>query len=174
MQPTQTWQSYLPLIVIVVVFALRARTMNRHQRMHLGRLAVAPVIVALLAIWLVVTSPPDLAGLGAALAGIALGALLGWQRARLVAIAYDPASDTFTMKQSPFALIVLLAIIVARRMIMHATVGGEPGAAAMAPQAMETIDGLIGFALAMVATRNGELWLRARKLRTESLQSSEP
>jgi hypothetical protein len=167
-QPTPTWLSYLPLVVIAVVFALRARSVNRPRRMHLGRLVIAPVIVALIAVWLLATMPPDATGLAASGCGIIVGIALGWQRARLVAIAYEPSSDTFTMKQSPFALVLLLAIVVLRRVIMHATVATDPHTTAMAPEALWTVDGLIGFALAMVVTRNGELWLRARKLRGES------
>jgi hypothetical protein len=168
MQHNPAWLSYLPLAVIAVVFALRARAINRPQRMHLGRLAIAPAIVALIAVWLLATVPPDAIGLAASACGIIAGIALGWQRARLVAITHDPATDTFTMKQSPFALVLLLAIVVLRRVIMHATLATDPHTAAMAPEALWTIDGLIGFALAMVVTRNGELWLRARRLREQN------
>jgi len=170
-QPAQ-WQSYLPLVVIAAIFALRLRNVNRDRRLRLGQLLVAPLIVAMAAVFVFTTMALDWTGLAIMGAGLVAGAALGWQRARLMKIAYDPVSATFTIRQSPFALVLLIGVIVLRRLAMGAATGPGPHSAAMAPQAVWTIDGLIGFGLAMVVTTNTELWLRARKLRAEGgLQS---
>lgn len=163
-QPAQ-WQSYLPLVFLAAVFLWRARSMNREVRMHQGRLLVAPVLVVVTGIYILANVGLDAPGAEICIAGIVAGGLLGWQRARLVTIAYDAANDTFTMKQSPFALILLFAVIVLRRVVLHSTMDGDPTSAAALPQTLWTIDGLIGFGVATVTARNGELWLRARALR---------
>jgi hypothetical protein len=160
-QPSAQWQSYLPFVVIAIVFLIRLRTINRERRMHLGRLLVGPTIVALFAVWLLITATPDWVGLAIAAGAMTIGALAGWQRARLMTIAYDPQSDTFTVRQSPVALAFLIGIIVVRRVVLYAAPVQGFGIA----HAMWPIDGLIGFGLGMVMIHNGELWLRARRLR---------
>lgn len=162
-QPAQ-WQSYLPFIVIALVFVLRLRHVNRERRMHPGRLLVAPSILLLFAAGAFATIMPGWTGLAIGAGGVAVGAGVGWQRARLMKIAYDPTNDIFTTRQSPIALAFLIAIMVLRRLVLHAA----PVAGAAMPRALWPVDGLIGFGLAMVTVHNVELWRRARKLRRDA------
>ncbi len=159
------WQSYLPFFVIAVVLAIRLRRMNHERRMHPWRLLIGPVIIALFAAGLLITATPDTTGLAIGAGGVAIGTVIGWQRARLMKMAYDRQSETFSIRQSPAALIFVIAIMVLRRVIIPAQpIGGAIGHAVTA-RALWPIDGLIGFGLAMVVAHNAELWLRARKLR---------
>ena len=159
------WQSYLPFVVIALIFAIRMRRINRERRMHLGRLAIAPAIIVLVAGYLVATATPDRVGMAIAAGGLALGAAVGCQRARFMKIAYDSQADIFTMRQSPAALIFLIGIMIVRRLILYELPVSHMTAGASLTRTLWPIDGLIGFALAMVIAHNAELYLRARKLR---------
>jgi len=166
MEHPEQWQSYLPFVVIALVFALRLRRINRERRMHLGRLLVAPTIILVVAGYLVATATPDLVGFAIAVGGLVIGGVVGWQRARFTRIAYDPQGDIFTMRQSPAAVIFLVGIMIVRRVIMVEM----PAMTAGASMAHMTIDGLIGFGLAMVIAHNGELYLRARRIKAALVQ----
>jgi hypothetical protein len=47
-------------------------------------------------------------------AALALGALLGWWRARLTTIAVDPQSHQLTSRASPVGMLVILALFAVR------------------------------------------------------------
>jgi hypothetical protein len=165
------WQSYIPFAVIALVFVLRLRQINRHRRIHLWRLLVAPALVSVVALALMTSAAPDAKGFAAFVGAMVPGVAVGWQRARFMAMEYDRESDSLSVRTSPVALVFLLAIMVLRRMVLWTAgvFGGAAGAmAGGAHQAMWPIDGLIGFGLAMVVAQNVELWLRARKLRAAS------
>lgn len=169
MQAT-SWQPYLPFLVIGVLLVIRLRRASKARRMHLGRLLIAPGILGLLTIYLAVVLPPDLAGAGIFAGGAAVGTALGWQRARLMKIVYDPPSDSFTLQQSPLAVALLIGVMLLRRLVL-------PGAAAMqggghSPHAMWLVDGLIGFGLGTIVAQNTELWLRAKALRAATLSDT--
>ena len=169
MQPP-SWQPYLPFLVIGVSLVIRLRRVNRARRMHLWRLLVGPTLLGLAAIYLAISMPPDLAGAGIFAGGAAVGTALGWQRARLMKIVYDPPSDSFTLQQSPLAVALLIGVMLLRRLVL-------PGAAAMqggghSPHAMWLIDGLIGFGLGTIVAQNTELWLRAKALRAATLSNT--
>ena len=170
MHPTAWWQPFLPFVAIAVVLALRLRNINRTRRMHLGRLLVAPIIVGLLAIYLFMSVPPDGAGLAIFAVGLAVGAAIGWQRARLMKVSYDPASNTFSLKQSPLAVVLLIAIMLLRRLALPGV--AMSGGATNIPRALGLINGLIGFGLGTVMAHNLELWLRARAMRAKALSDT--
>lgn len=166
---SSSWQTYLPFVVIAVVFLLRLRNVKTARRMRLGRLLVGPIIVGLLAADLFFSVPPDTAGIAIFAGGLAAGAALGWQRARWMKVSFDPATGMFMLKQSPLALVLLIGVMVVRRLFLPGgSVTMEPGFAA-APHAMWIIDGLIGFGLGTISAQNVELYRRARTLRASML-----
>ncbi|WP_428332017.1 hypothetical protein [Novosphingobium sp.] len=170
MEHPEQWQSYLPFIIIALVLAIRLRRINRERRMHLGRLLVAPTIIVVVAGYLAATATPDLTGVGIAAGAMVIGGIVGWQRARFMTIAYDPAVDVFTMKQSPAAVLFLIAIMLVRRVVMAEMPVSHIGAGVSMARAMWPIDGLIGFGLAMVIAHNTELYLRARRMKAALVQ----
>jgi hypothetical protein len=171
MNPPDSWQTYIPFVAVGIALLIRLRRVNRARRMHLWRLAVGPTLLGLAAIYLAVTMPPDLAGVAIFAGAAAAGSALGWQRARLMKIAFDPATNSFTLQQSPWAVALLIGIMLLRRLLL-------PGVAAMqgggghSAQAMWLIDGLIGFGLGTIVTQNTELWLRAKALRVAALSGT--
>jgi len=166
----EQWQSYLPFVVIALVLAIRMRRINRERRMHLGRLLVSPTIIVVVAGYMVATATPDLIGFAIAAGAMAAGAAVGWQRARFMTIAYDPQTDIFTMKQSPAAVLFLVAIIVVRRAVLFGMPASPMAAGNPLAHAMWPIDGVIGFGLAMVIAHNVELYLRARRMKAALVQ----
>ncbi|WP_420381746.1 hypothetical protein [Novosphingobium sp.] len=170
MEHPEQWQSYLPFIIIALVLAIRLRRINRERRMHLGRLLVAPTIIVVAAGYLIAAATPDLVGLGIAAGAMLVGAGVGWQRARFMKIAYDPATDIFMMKQSPAAVLFLVAIMLVRRVVLAELPVSHFGADVSLARAMWPIDGLIGFGLAMVIAHNAELYLRARRMKAALIQ----
>ena len=47
-------------------------------------------------------------------AALILGAALGWLRARLVKVAFDPRTDMLTQQGTPYGLLLLLGLFAAR------------------------------------------------------------
>ena len=167
MHPTASWQTYLPLVTIGVVLLIRLRRAAKARRMHVWRLLVGPTILGLLAIYLAVSLPPDRTGIAIFAAAAAGGVALGWQRARLMKIVFDPVTDTFTLQQSPWAVALLIGVMLLRRVLLPQFAAMQGGA--HMPHATWLIDGLIGFGLGTIVAQNTELWLRARALRAAML-----
>ena len=158
-----TLKAALPLLILAVVFALRWRNLNKPRKLKVGRLWIAPVVIAAMATFVLVTMPPSAMGWLAFGIGIPVGAAVGWQRARLMHLERDPVSGELMMRQTPAALLLLLGVAGVRRVIG----GGSPGASAaggkLAPTALLFTDGLLGFALGMVIAQRLTLYLRARE-----------
>jgi hypothetical protein len=153
------------------VLLIRLRRVQRARPMHLWRLAIGPTLLGLAAIYLAVSVPPDLAGVAIFAGAAAAGAALGWQRARLMKIAYDPATNSFTLQQSPWAVALLIGVMLLRRLLLPGA-AAMPGGSGHAPHAMWLIDGLIGFGLGTIVAQNTELWLRAKALRVAALSGT--
>ncbi|MBU6268199.1 MAG: DUF1453 family protein [Sphingomonadales bacterium] len=162
-------QTLLPLGVVAVVFLLRFRNLNRARRLRPGRLWLVPGLIALvigLGLWV---QPPVPAGWLL----FALGLVAGWWRGRFMHMAYDAAADVLMVRQSPAALLFLMALFAVRR-AASAEFGIGAGAgphAALAPSALLASDALMGFALGLVAGQRIELWIRARRLRAGAATS---
>jgi hypothetical protein len=171
MHPTVSWQPYIPLLVIGVLLVVRLRRVNKARPMHLWRLAVGPGILGLAAIYLAVSVPPDLAGVAIFAGAAGAGAALGWQRARLMKIAFDPATNSFTLQQSPWALALLIGVMLLRRLLLPSAAAMQ-GGGGHSQHAMWLIDGLIGFGLGTIVAQNTELWLRARALRVAAVSGT--
>ena len=111
-------------------------------------------------------APPPLADLPwFALAAI-LGAALGWQWGRLMAIHVDPENGTLMTRGSLAALIVIVLLIVVRvglRALL--TVQG----AAWHLDAVLITDGLIVFSAFLFGVRGLEMYLRARRVMAATL-----
>jgi membrane protein CcdC involved in cytochrome C biogenesis len=158
-QVHQSWISYAVTIgVVVIVLGLRMRRMGQMRPLKLETLWVVPAIyfaVALLMFWQL--PPTGWVGI-ASLAGLAIGAGVGWQRGKMMHIHVDPETHSLNQKASPaamFFLIVLILVRMAARSIFVTEGGISP--------AMLT-DPLIAFALGMFSLTRLEMFLRARRL----------
>ena len=159
----QSWISYAVTIgIIIVVMALRMRTMGKMRPLKLETLWVIPTTYVLVAGLMFVTLPPvGWVGIASAI-GLILGAAVGWQRGKMMHIHVDPETHALNQKASPAAMFFLIALIVVR-MGAKAIFGAESNVS----PAMLT-DPLIAFALGMFTLQRVEMYQRARRLLDEA------
>ena len=156
----------VPLVIIVPLLYRRLRRMLKPQPLKLNRLWIRPAIILFAGIAVLAGAPPPLADLPwFALAAI-LGAALGWQWGRLMAIHVDPENGTLMTRGSLAALIVIVLLIAVRvglRALL--TVQG----AAWHLDAVLITDGLIVFSAFLFGVRGLEMYLRARGVMAATL-----
>lgn len=162
----KTLQTWLPLVVIGVVFAFRFRNLSKPKPFQPGQLWIAPLLLIAVFVLLVVSLPPSATGWLVIAFGVMIGGGLGWKRGHLMHLERDLQSGAVMIRQSPAALALILGIILARRGV-SAGLGVDPGADSaghMSNAAVLLTDGLLGFALGMVIVMRFTLWQRAKAL----------
>lgn len=159
----QTWlTAVLPFVIIAVVLGLRLRSMSRERPLKVGTLWVVPVIYLALVGWMLFALPPTIAGWALVAAGVAVGAVLGWHRAKLIRIERNAETGELRQKASPLAMLLLVALIVLKlgaRAIFGESAATQPGSSAML-----LTDAFIGFALGLLSATRIELYIRAKQL----------
>lgn len=165
----QTLQLVLPIVVIAVIFLLRARRVGKPQPLKLGLLWIRPALL-LLGCAAVLLLPPrpgaapvhllpvDWAILAL---GAALGAVGGWQLGRTMAIEVHPENGTLLVTTNPIGLLVLVGLVALRTVAR--TEAGLIGANWPVNPAV-IVDALIVFSAAMFTVRSVEMYLRAKKV----------
>ena len=151
----------LPFVIIAVVVGSRLRSMSRQRPLNVGTLWIVPVVYLVLVGSMIVTLPPSAGGWSLIAAGIAVGAVVGWHRGKLIRIERN-SDGKLMQKASPLAMLLLLALIVLKlgaRAIFGDTAAGHPGSAAML-----LTDAFLGFALGLLSATRLELYLRARRI----------
>ena len=152
----------LPFLVIAVVLALRFRSMSKERPLKVGTLWVGPVIYLVLVGSMVATLKPPPIGWDLMIAGLGIGAAVGWRRGKLIRIQRNPDNGELTQKASPLAMLLLLALVVLKfgaRSIFGDTAATQPGSSAIL-----MTDAFLGFALGLLTATRVELYLRARRL----------
>jgi hypothetical protein len=161
----------LPFILLFV--ALRLWRGSRARKLRVEAMWIRPLIILLILGATIYADPPPLAPVSAAIVtlvvlGVAAvaGFVFGWQRGRMVRISIDVETHALTSQQSPWALLILIAIIAIRFGIRYALqgeheYGGVP--VALIADAVTVLYGgnIVGMQL--------EQWLRARKLVAETV-----
>jgi hypothetical protein len=166
-------KTFLPVVVIVVVLALRMRSMSKVRPLKLNTLWVVPAMLVALAAVTLFINPPGLAALSISAVALIAGGLIGWQRGKLIRIERDPASGDLTQRASPAAMILLIAIIgirYAARTYFDATPGAD---GQMSAQTLLITDALLMFADGLIAMTRIEMGLRARRIMAGGEQPSE-
>ena len=159
----QTWTSYAITIgIIVIVMALRLRRAGQMRPLKLGGLWVVPALYLAVAAIMFAQLPPKGWVAIASVAGLAIGAAVGWQRGKMLHIHVDPETHALNQKASPAAMFFLIALIVVR-MGARGILGEQGGVS----PAMLT-DPLIAFALGMFTLQRVEMYLRAKRLLEEA------
>ena len=158
----QGWISYAVSIgIIVVVMSLRMRRMAQTRPLKLGTLWVVPAIYGGVATLMFFQFPPTGGVAVATIAGVLVGAAVGWQRGKMMHIDVEPETHALNQKASPAAMFFLMALI-ALRMLGRGLVGSEDFSPAM------LTDPLISFAFGMFTLQRTEMYLRARRLLEEA------
>ena len=159
----QTWTTYAITIgIIIVVMALRLRSMSKMRRLKLGALWIVPALYLAVAAIMFAQLPPKGWVAIASVSGLLIGAAVGWQRGKMMHIHVDPETHALNQKASPAAMMFLIALIVVR-----AGARSVLGQDSNVSPAMLT-DPLIAFALGMFTLTRLEMYLRAKRLLEEA------
>lgn len=146
---------------IAFALAMRFRRMRRGRRLRLAWLWVVPLLVGSIAGALLYFAPPSPFGWAVCALALGIGALLGWQRARLVDVTIDPDSHQLSQRESPLAMLFIL-LIIAIRLAIRRYGGAE--AEAWQLNALVISDALVVMAFGLLATQRLVLWQRGRAL----------
>ncbi len=168
------FQYVIPAIVIVVVLAVRMRSMNKQRPLNPRRLLIFPILLVGIALITIGLHPPGLIGLGLCLLGFVVGGLIGWQRGRMMRIERDPVTGGLVQRASPAAMLLLVAIIIVR-FVARAYFVGTPGPdtpGGMDAHALLITDVMLTFAVGLLGMTRIEMFLRARHILGAPLQSS--
>jgi len=157
-------KTVLPIAIILIVFAFRFRNLSKPKPFNAGRLWLAPAIVALAVTFFLWNFPPSPVGWLAILFGMAIGAIAGIKRGQWMHLERDPATGKLLIRQSPAALVFLIAIVLSRRALSYelGAGGGADSSGHLPPAALLLTDGLMAFALAMIVAMRFTLWQRAK------------
>ena len=157
--------SYLvPLGVVAVIIVLRN---SRARQLKIERLWVTPAIYLILMASALAEAPPPLTPVSLAiLAGaFALGAAIGWQRARFVQIHIHPETHELSSRSSPIGILFIFAILVVRYAARDLLAGN---AGLLHLPIVAITDGFLLLAIAMLTTQRLEIWQRASRMLAEA------
>ena len=163
----QTWvSSAITIGIILIVLLLRARRMGRMRPLKLNSLWVVPAIYLVVAVLMFIQLPPTGWVAIASIAGLVIGAAVGWQRGKMMHIHVDPETHALNQKASPAAIIFLIVLIVVRTLARD--ILGQAGGASPAL----LTDPLIALALGMFTLTRLEMYLRAKQLLEDARASA--
>jgi uncharacterized membrane protein SirB2 len=162
------WATLIPIVIAMGLVILRN---SRARRLRIEAMWIAPVvIVALIGLALFAETArggPILTPLniGLDVAGVVIGAVLGWWRARFTNITIDPASHELTSKASPIGMVVIMGILVLRTMIRtYAAQSNGP----LGQWGPPLTDALLVMSVGLVCAQRLEIFLRASRLLAEA------
>ena len=157
-------QSILPVVVIVTVMALRYRSLKKAQPLRPKTLWIAPLLLIGIAVYVLYHAPLSAIGLSIGAVALVIGALIGWQRGKLIRITRDPATGKLTQQASPVAVILLIGII-GLRYVLRNYFDLTPGAdGKLSGQALVVTDVLLLFAVGLIVATRAEMIIRVRRL----------
>lgn len=152
----------IPLIIVVVVLVLRGRRMTMKRPLKPGLLWFVPAVFIAVGALSLAQFPPhglDWAWLAVALV---LGAVLGWQRGRLMKIWVEPETGQLVSQGSAWAVVFLVVLIVLRT-LLRSGLQYEAGAWAIQPALIN--NAFVAFAVGLFTTQRAEMALRVSRLK---------
>ena len=156
------WTYVVPLIAVALVILRNSRA----RRLRVETLWIMPVVIlALVGLSFTQQGTPSPLMLGIDVAALAIGALLGWWRARFTHISVDPATHQLTSRASPIGMLVVLAIFALRYAVR---LYAPQSASTLGVPAIEIADALLVITVGLVCAQRLELALRATRLLNEA------
>ena len=108
-------QILLPMLIAVAIIALRAPRMMQPRRFRPAALWIGPALMLILAGMLLAVRPmPSAAHIAGIVVAFVLGCGLGFARAKLVRVAFDPQTGMITQRGTPFGILLLVGLLVLR------------------------------------------------------------
>lgn len=157
--------SYLvPLGVVAVIIVLRN---SRPRKLKIERLWVTPAIYLILMASALAEAPPPLTPISIAIliGAFAIGAAIGWQRARFTQIHIHPETHDLTSRSSPIGILFIFAILVVRYAARDLLAGN---AKLLHLPIVAITDGFLLLAIGMLTTQRLEVWQRASRMLAEA------
>lgn len=156
------WTYMVPLVAIALVILRNTRA----RRLRVETLWIMPVmILVLVALSFSQQRLPSPLMLAIDLAALAVGALLGWWRARFTHITVDPATHQLTSRASPIGMLLILAIFAVRYGIrMYAA----ENANTLHVSVTAVADAALIISVGLVCAQRLEIALRATRLLNEA------
>jgi hypothetical protein len=156
------WSNLIPLIAVALVILRNARA----RRLRIEAMWIAPVIIiALIALALSAEGMPPPLGLALDAAGLAVGAGLGWWRARFTHITVDPVTHELTSRASPIGMMVILAVFAVRYGVRYLA---QQNGTTLGVWAVAIPDALLVMSVGLVCAGRIEIFLRATRLLNEA------
>lgn len=157
-------QTILPFVIIAVVMARRWKNIDKPVALRTGRMWIMPALLTVLVGAMLFAMPPAPLGWGVFALGVVIGGAVGWQRARLMRFHLDEETGDVMVRQSPLAFLFIVALFLARRLLIPGREAQAAGQVASAGLPLVT-DALLGFAMGMIIGMRIEMWRRAKALR---------
>jgi hypothetical protein len=157
--------SYLvPLGVVAVVIVLRN---SRPRRLKIERLWVTPAIYLVLLGAALAQAPPPLTPVSIAIlvGAFAIGAAIGWQRARFTQIHIHPETHDLTSRASPIGILFIFAILVAKNAASSLLKGD---AESLHLPLLAITDGFFLLVIGTLSAQRLEIWQRASRILAEA------
>ena len=160
------WTQLIPLLIALPIMAVVLRRNMKGRRLRVEWMWVRPVILlALGAVVLSQSAAPSLLMGAAMAAALVAGAGLGWMRGKMMRITVDPETHMATMQASPIAVAFIVGLVAVRY-------GARALLAETAPTLHVNLAGatnvLLVLAIGLVVAQQLEMWLRCRRLITDS------
>lgn len=157
-------QTALPFAIIAFVMWRRWKNIDRPVALRTGRMWIMPAVLTGVIGAMLYALPPAPLGWGVFALGFVIGGAVGWQRARLMHFHLDEETGAVMMRQSPLAFLFIVALFLARRLLIPGREAQAAGQTASHGLPLVT-DALLGFALGMIVGMRIEMWRRAKALR---------
>lgn len=163
-----TWTYFIPVAVIALVVLRNSRA----RRLRIETLWITPVLIfAAVGTLFSQQGMPSPVFLAVDIAALAVGAVLGWWRARFTHIAVDPATHQLTSRASAIGMLVILAIFALRYGVR--TYAAQH-ASTLGVSANAIADAALVISVGLVCAQRLEIALRATRLLNEARASSTP
>jgi len=158
----QLWTNLIPLVFLGIVILRNSRA----RTLRIERLWISPAIVMALTVLTFAASPPPTpVGIAMDFVALALGAGLGWWRARASRFTVDPETHVITSKVSPAGMLLILGIFAARYLLRSLLTADST---VLHVSAIEASDSFLILAVGLVSAQRLEWLVRARRMLAEA------
>ena len=154
----QLWSNLVPLLFLGLVILRNSRA----RTLRIERLWISPaVVIAMTVLTFAASPPPTPVGIAMDFVALALGAGLGWWRARASRFTVDPETHIITSKVSAAGMFLILGIFAARY-VLHGLLASD--ATVLHISAIEASDSFLILAVGLVSAQRIEWLIRARRM----------
>ncbi len=158
----------IPILVIAPLLYFRLRRMMKPTPLKMNRMWIRPVIFLVVGAAVLTASPPPPADWFWFALTALMGAVLGWQWGRTMAIHVDPENGTLMTRGSQAALIMMVLLLAVRAGLRA---GVRMESATLHLDAAVITDLFIVFSACLFGVRGLEMFLRARRVLAEAPQN---